>query len=220
MSAKTGDKIWSVDLIQDFGARNLKWGMTENLVVEGEKLFCTVGGEDANIVAFNKNNGKVIWKSKAKGEISAYNSPNLIEHGGKKILVTQTQSSILGIDIETGELLWDFSYPNKYSVHANTPVYQDGMLLCVSGYGKGSIILKLADDSKSVTEVWKNDSLDSKMGGVILHNEIIYGSGDYNKRWFGIDWKTGKILFSNKMLKNGNLILSMVYFIVMTMVAQ
>jgi len=206
MDSKTGNKLWSVDLIQDFGARNTKWGMTENLVADGNKLFCTVGGEDANIVAFDKNTGKVIWKSAGKGEISAYNSPLIVEYGGQKVLITMTQTFIIGLDVESGKILWDFSHPNKYSVHANTPLFKDGMLYCVSGYGKGGVMLKLATDAKSVTEVWRNDSLDNKMGGVVLHNGIIYGSGDFNKKWYALDWNTGKQLFASKMLKIGNII--------------
>ncbi len=180
--------------------------MTENLVSDGNKLFCTVGGEESNVVAFDKNTGKVIWKSTGKGEISAYNSPLIINHGGQKVFVTMTQSFIMGLDVETGKMLWDFSHPNKYAVHANTPLFKDGMLYCVSGYGKGGVMLKLSSDAKSVSEVWRNDSLDNKMGEVILHNGTIYGSGDFNKKWYALDWQTGKQLHSSKMLKIGNII--------------
>jgi len=135
MNSKNGDKIWSIDLMKDYNARNIEWGFTENLVIEDDKLFCTAGAEEANVVALDKNSGNLIWKCKGNGEKSAYNSPFVINHNNKKIFITMTESSILGIEVESGKLLWSFSQPNKYSVHANTPTYKDGMLYCVSGYG-------------------------------------------------------------------------------------
>ena len=103
-------------------------------------------------------------------------------------------------------MLWSHGWTNKYSVHANTPIYKDGYLYCVSGYGKGGVKLKISDDGKSVKEMWRNSSLDNKMGGVILLNGKLYGSGDFNRKWFCIDWETGEELSASKFLKKGNII--------------
>jgi outer membrane protein assembly factor BamB len=125
MNEKSGDLIWKVDIMTDYDGRNIVWGMCENLLIQDEKLFCTVGGLDANVIALNKDSGKLIWKSKAKGEKSAYNTPGLIEWGGMKILVTMTEFSILGINAENGELLWSHEQTNQYSVHANSPLFKE-----------------------------------------------------------------------------------------------
>jgi len=206
LNAKNGKTIWTVDLFKDYDGRNIRWGITENLLIDGNKLFVTPGGIEANLIALDKNTGKLIWKSKGKGEKSAYCSPALIELENKKLIVTQTANSIIGIDAANGKLLWSHAHPNRYSVHANTPLYHNGQIYCVSGYGKGGVMLKLSDNGNSVSEVWKDESLDDKMGGVILLNGRIYGSGDSNKKWFCLDWKTGKVLFNSKMIKVGNII--------------
>ena len=67
-------------------------------------------------------------------------------------------------------------------------------------------MLQLTEDGTSVTELWRDESLDDKMGGMILLDGRIYGSGDSNKKWFCIDWETGEELYSSKMLKVGNII--------------
>ena len=59
-----------------------------------DKIICSPGGNDNNVIALNKNNGKLIWASPAKGEISAYNSPALIDHNGRKIIVTHSPTKI------------------------------------------------------------------------------------------------------------------------------
>jgi outer membrane protein assembly factor BamB len=196
MDAKTGKIEWSVDMQQEYGALNIMWGVTDNLLSDNDKLFCTPGGTDANVVALDVNTGKLIWKCKGKGEKSAYGSPALIKIAGKSILVTTTEKSILGIDASNGNLLWSHPQTNQWAVHPNTPVYKDGYLYSVTGYGKGGVMLKLSDDGTSITEVWKNSQLDPKTGGVVLLNNYIYGAGDNNKKLFCVDWKTGEIKYS------------------------
>ncbi len=208
MNAIDGKLIWEVDLFNTYDGRKIRWGVTENLLIDGDKLICTPGGIKANVIALNKNTGKLIWKSKGNGEKSAYCSPVIINHANKKIFVTQTESHILGVDASNGKLLWKYHHPNKYSVHANTPLYYDGYLLATSGYGKGSVMLKLAADGNSVSKVWQNKTLDGRMGGMVLYKGRIYASGDFSKTWICMDWKTGKELFTEKILRNGNLILA------------
>jgi len=206
MDTENGNIIWEVILFTDYDGRNIKWGVTENLLIDDNKLFVTPGGIDDNIIALNKDTGELIWKTKAMGELSAYCSPQLIELEDRKLFVTQTANSIVGLDPINGELLWSVDQPNKWSVHANTPIYNNGQIYCVSGYGKGGVKLQLSDDGTSVTELWRDESLDDKMGGVVLLDGRIYGSGDANKEWYCIDWETGKELYSSKMLKVGNII--------------
>lgn len=206
LKANNGEKLWSKNILEEFKGENIRWGITENLLIDGNQLFCTPGGAEASIVSLNKKNGNLIWKSKAKGEKSAYCSPALIKLANKNILVTHTQNSIVGIDTKNGKMLWSADHPNKYSIHPNTPIYKDGMLYCFSGYGKGGVMLKLSADGNSISEVWKNDKLDNQMGGAILLDGKIYGSGHMNREWFCLDWNTGETLYSAKIMGRGNVI--------------
>ena len=207
LSADKGNLIWSADIMKDFDGRNITWGVTENLLIEGDKLFCTAGGEKNNVIALNKNTGKLIWSSNGNGELSAYCSPIIITLPTRKVLVTMTQKSILGLDAETGKKLWSHEQTNEWSVHANSPLYDNGYLYCVSGYGCGGVMLKLSTDGSSISQVWKNSDLDSRMGGIVLLNGKIYGLGDKIKGLHCIDWKTGKEIAYDKMNnKFGNII--------------
>ena len=204
--AESGDFIWTIDILKDFKAPNIKWGVTENLLIDGNKLFCTPGGPEASVVALDRKTGKLLWKCAAKGESSAYCSPAIFTHNKRRILVTHTASSIIGIDTETGKFLWSVDQPNTYSVHANTPEYIDGSIYCVSGYGKGGVLLKLSGDGSSVTETWRSPSISNRMGGFVVLNGKIYGSDDAGKAWYCTDWKTGTDMFSEKVTGKGNII--------------
>jgi outer membrane protein assembly factor BamB len=207
IEAKTGKILWKVDFMKDYDGQNIQWGVTENLLLEGEKLICSPGGNDANVIALNKDTGKLIWKSKGDGEKSAYCSPQIIKQGGKSIIITHSANNILGIDLADGKLLWKFSWPNKWSVHPNTPLFHDGQIFCTSGYGQGAVMLQLSTDGSSVKEVWTNKTLDSQMGGFVLLNGRIYGAGSNSRKWVCLDWKTGKELAAtNDIGKQGNII--------------
>lgn len=206
MAAKTGKIIWSVDLFKDYDGRQIKWAITENLLIDGNKLFCTAGGIKANVIALDKNTGKLIWKSKGSGEMSAYCSPALIKLPNRHIFVTMTDSSIVGIDAADGKFLWKHEHTNKYGIQPNTPIYINGYLYCLSGTGSGGLMLKLSEDGNKITEVWSNTSLDTKLGNVVVLNGRIYGAGDKIKKLQCIDWLTGKDLFSADMIAPANII--------------
>jgi len=199
LSADKGNLLWSVDIMKDYDGRNIVWGVTENLLIDGDKLFCTVGGIKNNVIALNKKTGTLIWSNPGNSEVSAYCSPVLISLPACKIVVTMTEKSILGLDAETGKKLWSYEQINQYAVHANSPLYSNGYLYCVSGYGYGGVMLKLSPDGSSVEKVWKSNDLDSRMGGMVLLDGKIYGMGDKIKGLHCLDWKTGKELAFHKM---------------------
>ena len=206
MHSQTGKILWQVDILQKYGGENIKWGITENLLVYDDKIICTPGGKRYNVIALDRLNGNLLWECAGKGEISAYNSPTLIEHNNRNIVVGHSENSILGIDALDGTLLWTYDQPNKWSVHANTPVYNDGRLYVVTGYGKGGVMLELNQDGTGITEIWTDENLDNKLGGVVVLDGRIYGSGDFTRKWVCLDWETGKELYSTKELTKGNII--------------
>lgn len=206
LNCSDGQTVWTVDMMKQYGAENIQWGITENLFFDGNTIYCTAGGTGASLVAFDLSNGKEIWKSKANGEKSAYCSPMMIKIQGRKIIATIMQNSICGFDATSGVQIWKSAFRMDPDVHPNTPVYIDGFLYCGSGYGLGSVMLKLSADGNSVSEVWKNPTCDPKMGGVVVLNGRIFGTGDRNRKFFCLDWKTGKELFSTRDLAPANLI--------------
>lgn len=201
LKESTGEVIWSVDMVKDYRGKVIRWGYNETPVIDGDVIYCTPGGKN-NVIALNRFNGKLIWSSPGKGELSAYCTPLLFEHNGRKILATHTESHLIGIDPSTGKILWSHSHPNKWSVHANTPIYHDGGIFFFSGYGKGSGKLNLSPDGNKVSLAW-NNPLDSRMGGAVLIDGYIYGSGDGNRDWRCIDWKTGKDMYTSTGIGKG-----------------
>ncbi len=203
---KTLDLIWEKNILESFDASNITWGLNEAPLIVDNMVIATPGGKTKNIVAFNKKTGDVIWTSEGAGDLSAYCSPLYIEDQDIPQIVTITANHVISIDVKTGKTLWTFDKTNRWSVHANTPVYSNNMLLCTSGYGAGSVMLKLVDGGKSVEKVWESNLLDNRIGAMVKVGDYAYGSGDKNRYWFCVDWNTGEIKYQESGLAMGNII--------------
>jgi outer membrane protein assembly factor BamB len=201
--ALNGTLRWKKEMLKETDGENIVWGVTETLVVDGDKIYCSPGGKKQNVVALNRMNGSIIWSSPGMGELSAYCTPLLINHGGRKLLVTMMASHIIGIDAANGKMLWSFEQTNQYSVHANTPIYSNGALFCTSGYGRGTVRLDLNADGSAVTKAWFNQTMNSRQGGVVLLDGYLYSSGDKSREWRCIDAKTGEEKWASSEIGNG-----------------
>ena len=193
-----GTFIWTVDMIKEFGARNIAWGFSESALVDGDKVFCTPGGTKAMMAALNRNTGKIIWQTKGNGQLSAYCSPTIINHNGIRILVTMTEKSVVALDPESGNMLWEKDHVTKYDINPNTILYKDGWLHTFSGYGTGSQMFEIAADGMSAKKLWASDEPDNQMAGAVLVDGYIYTSGHKNRGWACVDWTTGDVLWQSR----------------------
>jgi outer membrane protein assembly factor BamB len=205
---QNGKIIWEKDLIADFNGALPLHGHSESALIFGEKIFWTAGGKEYNVVALNRFSGKLIWSNKGFGERSAYNSPKLIELPARKILVTFSAYHLMGLDAETGKLLWSHEQdnfppekriPGNGDTHSNTVLYDGGSIYYTAGDGNCSVKLNLSEDGTGITEVWRNKSFDSFMGGVVKIGDWIYGSGTATPDIRVINASTGQLSDSLKI---------------------
>ena len=144
-----GKEIWRLNILKKFAARNITWGLAESLLVDGQHVICCPGGPQTAVVALDKKTGEVAWKSpSADGDPTGYATPLLIECGGLRILLTMTGKALIGVDADSGELLFRHEHITSYDVNAATPLYRDGRIFITSGYGSGSEMLKLTVDGQ------------------------------------------------------------------------
>jgi outer membrane protein assembly factor BamB len=203
MDANNGDTKWTKNVFEDFDGQNITWGVTETVVINNDMVYVTPGGKKNNVVALNRFNGDLIWTSAGKGETSAYCTPLLLTLPSRTLLVTHTSDHVIALDAKNGELLWDFPHTNRWKVHPNTPIFYEGNLFCFSGYGQGGEMLELSDDGSSVKEVWSKKELDSRMGGMVVVDGYLYGSGDNAREWRCVNWETGAEMYADKSIAKG-----------------
>lgn len=201
VSRTDGRLLWSRDFTEDFQGIYPLHGHSEAPVVSGNRVFWTPGGEVYNVVALDRMSGELIWSNPGFGERSGYNPGKLVLHNGRRIFVTFTSAKLLGLNAETGELLWS-QHQDVYTdeerkkigigdSHANSVIYSDGSIYYVAGDGNGGVKLELSEDGSEITQAWRNQEFDSFFGGVILDDNYLYTSGTHSQYLYAIDATTG-----------------------------
>ncbi len=215
IDAETGETIWRVNAAAKYNGEIYTHGDAESpLVIENAVLY-TTGGEKNTIVALNKTDGSLVWKAKSRGGAKAYASPVLINHNGKDMVLAQTSENIIGINPLDGEILWSYNLIQYHEssqgrgAQTNPPLYSNGEIFVTSGYDHPGVLLSLTDDGKSVRLKWKNETIDTHFGGVVLVDGNLYGSNWQNNakgRWTSVGWETGKTNWEQDWHNKGSVI--------------
>lgn len=191
---KTGNELWSLELREQFNADIPEYGYSESVYIDGDRLYCNPAGEKGYMVCLDKNNGNLIWTSTEIPGTVGFSSSVVFDYGGYRQIAGLSSNSVYGVDLETGKLLWHVGFENSRSNNVADPIFHNGYVFASSGYGKGSILIKLNVSGKEITPetVWHTDLMDNHHGGVILHEGDLYGAGHEARGWFCLDFMTGK----------------------------
>jgi len=215
--AGTDGKIkWSKNHYNLYESKPIMFGISESPLVVDNLVIASPGGKKASLVAFNLNDGKVVWETEPLNQEPQYVNPKLIEYAGKKMIVTVMGKDIIAVNAKDGKITWKVDYAAVNAAtgqvrknHAITPIYRDGHILIANGYGWVALKLKLSPDGNSVETVWENRTFDPQLGGVVLVGNNIYGSNHQSNpadAWTCVDWTTGKTLWSTKWNTRGSII--------------
>ena len=203
-----GSLVWSKDFADDFQGEYPLHGHSEAANIWGNRVYWTPGGPTHNVVALDRFTGEQLWSNPGFSEYSGYNPGKLIFLSQRSLFVTFTAYHIMGLDAETGELLWSqeqTSYPpEKRSLgygdtHANSVIYSDGSIYYAAGDGNQGVRLDLSEDGSEITEVWRNPGFDSFMGGIVKIGNYLYTSGTTAQYFKSIDGTTGVLKDSLKI---------------------
>ncbi|OHB85445.1 MAG: hypothetical protein A2V98_20705 [Planctomycetes bacterium RBG_16_64_12] len=218
LDAKSGERIWGLNVLEQFGANNITWALAESLLVDGNHLISCPGGEKASVVALDKATGQTVWASPSTGEQTSYATPTLAECQGMRMILAMNAKALIGISADSGDLLFRHEHLTEYDVNALKPIYHDGHVFISSGYGSGSELLKISADGghqrapceawsvgrAGVQRVWESKELDNHHGGVILLDGYLYGSG-FRGDWICLEWESGKLMYAEPGVDKGSL---------------
>ncbi len=203
LETASGNVVWQKNLQKDFGGRMMSgWGYSESVLIDGEKVICTPGGDAAALAALNKKNGATIWKSSISNAGGAgYASPVVAEVGGVRMYITWLGKAVVGVNAKDGKFLWRYENPAGRTANIPTAIVKDDYVFCSSGYspgGSGLIQLIPANGGIQAKEIYylEPNTFRNHHGGVILVGDHVYGGHGQNKGIHScIEFKTGKIVW-------------------------
>ena len=189
--AKTGKMLWSRNFGADYGAKNPLWGFAAHPLIDGNRLICLVGGEGSVCVAFDKNNGKEIWKA-LSGDGPGYSPPSIIEAAGTRQLIIWDPKQLNSLNPETGAVYWSVKQQTSNDTSIMTP-RKLGDFLFIGGWTNKGQLIKLSSDKPGASTVWKANARNSVFpvnNTPFLEDGYIYGvCNDGELRC--VDMKTG-----------------------------
>jgi outer membrane protein assembly factor BamB len=182
LKADTGKVVWQKDFAKDYGAKSPIWGHSAHPLIDGKKLFCVVGGEGSVVVAFDKDNGKELWKALTAKE-QGYCMPMIYEINGRRQLIIWHAESINGLDPENGNVYWTVETKMYMGMAISAPRVSGNQLFVTAFGGQGGNMysggLLRPEPDGNTTTVWKSErkklGFESVFSTPQIDGDYIYG---------------------------------------------
>ena len=147
------------------------YGYTSSPLVAGDNVILATGGEGHSICAFDSDTGKVRWST---GDDSVtYQSPMLLELGGRSTIVAATDKYLQALDPKSGKMLWQHQHTEGERGEGSaqvTPVDDERFLV---KYQRGAKLYRTAGDG--VEEVWETNAFGNTFAMPVLVDDHFYG---------------------------------------------
>jgi outer membrane protein assembly factor BamB len=166
------------------------------VVVDGLCIAQLGGGGKGAVVAFDLATGQEKWK--AGGESPGYASPMVVNVGGEKAIVAETEQAIVAVDAAGGKQLWKTPYPvQRMGYNASTPMVE-GQTVFYAGSARGTKAVKFekTPDGIAAKELWSNTDNSVQFNSPVLKGGLIFGLSGTNKL-FCIHADTGKTAWTS-----------------------
>jgi outer membrane protein assembly factor BamB len=159
MSVADGKPLWEHDVKSEMGGKDSGgWGNAISPIVDGDRVYVAGGGSGKAMLAFNKDDGKLVWATGS--ERITHASPALATIHGVKQLVHFMQGFLVSVAAEDGKELWRAKFPYKVSTAASPVVCTakngDVAVYCSAGYDVGSALFKVEKkgDAFAAEQLW------------------------------------------------------------------
>ena len=203
LDAKSGAVKWSKNLRTEFGGTPGKWAYTESPLIDGEVLLCSPGGSEATVVALNKSDGEVIWKSPIpEADDASFSSPVKATIDAVDQYVLFLSKGVVGLEAKTGRFLWRYTNTSDKDANVLTPVVSPPYVYTGAGRVGGGLVRVSGGDTEP-EEVYFGRTLPTAMGGSILIDGYLYGAS--GPTMLCVDYATGEAKWQDRSIGSSSL---------------
>ena len=177
LDASNGDTRWTVDLVEEHGAKAPQWGFSGSPLVVGELVLVELGGKAGrSLAAFDLATGELRWFSES--DTSGYSSPLAVEVAGVHQVLFFTGAGLVSVSPTTGSLYWRVPWATSYDVNAAMPVFvPPDKVFISSAYDTGGALYQIRADGDrlAATEVWRSKAMRNHFNSSVLVADHLYG---------------------------------------------
>jgi len=170
LSLADGSEKWRRELDEE-NSTMPHYGYTTSPIVTGKHVIVATGGEGHAVTAFDRATGKPRWTT---GDDSvSYQTPMLVELGGRQQLITVTNHDLFGLDPADGKILWQLRHTEgEQGDESAHPTLLDDERFLVK-YGRGATLYRHSGDG--VEEVWQTRAFGNTYALPVLIGDHFYG---------------------------------------------
>lgn len=202
----SGDVLWSVDLVKEYNGQIPKWGYSESILIDGDRIIVCPGGANF-MVGLDRQTGRLLWQSRGYDAPAHYVSVIKGTLGGISYYVTASNKGVVAFDSQNGNKLFEDPTTGNNVATIPTPIVTGDLIYHTSDYGAGNVLLKLtaAGGTIRADQVYHLDgkTMMNHHGGVVLVDQVIYGFTKANGgTWMAQDLPSGDTLWEEKLRGN------------------
>ncbi|NNE00888.1 MAG: PQQ-binding-like beta-propeller repeat protein [Pirellulaceae bacterium] len=209
-----GNEQWSRDL----GEFQHMWGYGTSPVITGDRVILHTGpGKEVFVAAFDLTTGDELWRHTepidGNGErnskdqyMGSWSTPVLIEQGKKEIAVCAFATRVVGLDVQTGELMWfceGLAGP-KGDLAYSSPMIENELCVMMGGFQGPAIGFRIAspdDADRNLTpshRLWRLTKNPQNIGTGLLIDGHVYRVGAGPNLIECLNAKTGEIKWQER----------------------
>jgi len=169
LDAETGKVKWTADFPKRYKTPLPAFGFVCSPLVDGDFVYVQAG---AGFVKLEKETGKSVWRTMTdKGGMhgSAFSSPIIATLQGKCQIVVQSRTTLAGVDIEDGKVLWQKDIKAYRGMNILTPIIL-GNSIMTSSYGGESLLFDISknNDGFTIDKRWDNNQQGYMSGPIVI----------------------------------------------------
>ena len=225
LQRSNGTKKWERHLVTDFGGEPGHWMYAQSPLIEGNLIILDAGGAENTTLALAKGDGSKVWgtpigEAGRGGHKAAYATPVCVTQAGRRIVIMFKATTVLALDVATGEELWRIPWKNPHNAAASSPIVLGDKLLLSTGWSyraSGRAALYQLKPDGPPEELWHSYDLKTMMNTSVIHDGYVFGLSETHNALLCIDMADGRTVWAEERLaKHGTLTLADGTLIIMT----
>jgi len=192
----TGRLAWRKEFGAQYGQTSPIYGTAQSPVVDGDRVIVHVGGPGRGaLTAFDAGTGAVRWAWAGDGP--AYASPVVATLAGARQVVTFSESFLVGVSADRGELLWKLPFTTPWVQNAVTPIV-DGDTVVYSGLDHPVRAVRVVRQGAAwaAEPRWESAEVSAYMSTPVLEGGRLFGLSHKKRgQLFCLDAATGRVVW-------------------------
>jgi outer membrane protein assembly factor BamB len=180
LNSRTGELVWKRNLVKEYGTVIPEWYAGQCPLIDGERVVLAPGGS-ALMTAVDLASGEPAWETPNPDKWRMTHASIVpMEFGGERQYAWCSSGGAVGVDAETGRLLWTLpEWKIKIATVPSPVSLGGGRILFTGGYGAGGLMVQLHRDGDGMRPepVFRTDpeTFGSNQQTPIFYRGNIYG---------------------------------------------